>query len=552
MRRNLNLGTLLLWATALLFAGFLILFGVVVFSEGAIVYRYVDATLGDDTAVTPNIGTPWKTLAKVYAERASMDPGSFVYLKCGETWRERLIARQAGTVGLPITYTSYGTGEKPIIDGSVYFDDVWVNTAGDIYKHTFDFTTSHANGPERAWQQSTDLIRNYATPTTPALGEYGYVDETPDAFYVNVGHAPVANEIRYTFMENCVVTWADYNTFDGLHFTRADGSMMYQWDLGADYVIVQNCLFDYGGSAGIATRNDAILDANYWTVRNNVFNDGAPHEYASNARHPIYPQGADGWVIEHNTFTHNMIDPTKTNTGNQAYGITWKDCINGTIRYNYFYNYWGGAIEFAQYITTGTGAKDNLFAYNIAYNCRRLVLTNSDDAANFDNTGNKIYNNVWYYDNATVAPYSAINNGKAITDLDVKNNIFWTSLADRKMIRIENAAGVLQGCDYNCYKEGLNCIQYGAATYYSTIADFFTNKGFDEHSIPTDPAWVTAPTNFRLTSASPCINTGTDVSLTSDYIGTVVPKGAAQDMGAYEYDPPAPVSIGGPHRIQIW
>ncbi len=51
---------------------------------------------------------------------------------------------------------------------------------------------------------------------------------------------------------------------------------------------------------------------------------------------------------------------------------------------------------------------------------------------------------------------------------------------------------------------------------------------------------LTDSSNSNLSSNSPAINAGTSVGLTRDYLGTVVPKGAAPDMGAYEYDATAP------------
>lgn len=41
--------------------------------------------------------------------------------------------------------------------------------------------------------------------------------------------------------------------------------------------------------------------------------------------------------------------------------------------------------------------------------------------------------------------------------------------------------------------------------------------------------------DFRLESSSPAINAGTNVSLTTDYVGNHVPKGSSPDIGAYEY-----------------
>jgi hypothetical protein len=55
-------------------------------------------------------------------------------------------------------------------------------------------------------------------------------------------------------------------------------------------------------------------------------------------------------------------------------------------------------------------------------------------------------------------------------------------------------------------------------------------------SLQSDPGFVDlANHNFQLTSVSPCIDSGLDVGLSTDYSGTPVPQGAGADIGAFEY-----------------
>lgn len=55
--------------------------------------------------------------------------------------------------------------------------------------------------------------------------------------------------------------------------------------------------------------------------------------------------------------------------------------------------------------------------------------------------------------------------------------------------------------------------------------------------------------DFRLTPSSPCVDTGVDVGLDVDILGTPIPQGAAPDRGAYEYtgstlNPPPSAPLG--------
>lgn len=83
--------------------------------ETTYVYYYVDATLGDDG----NPGTralPWQTITKVNA--AALNPGDHVLFKRGETFAGRLYPLTSGSASQFIVYGAYGSGNRPIIDGS--------------------------------------------------------------------------------------------------------------------------------------------------------------------------------------------------------------------------------------------------------------------------------------------------------------------------------------------------------------------------------------------------------------------------------------------------
>jgi hypothetical protein len=71
-------------------------------------------------------------------------------------------------------------------------------------------------------------------------------------------------------------------------------------------------------------------------------------------------------------------------------------------------------------------------------------------------------------------------------------------------------------------------------TAYS-FADWKKNTSQDTHSLNVDPKFVSAGTNFHLLSTSPAINSGTNVSLTTDHDGNKVPNGSAPEIGAFEY-----------------
>ncbi len=94
---------------------------------------YLDASGGNDqnAGIAPTL--PWKTLAKINAQK--LHPGDSVLLKRGEIWREQLTILSGGAPGNPITIGSYGDGEvKPIISGANIINPaLWTHYRGNIY-----------------------------------------------------------------------------------------------------------------------------------------------------------------------------------------------------------------------------------------------------------------------------------------------------------------------------------------------------------------------------------------------------------------------------------
>ena len=77
---------------------------------------FVDSDGGDDAADGKTADTAWKSLDKVNV--APIVAGDVVRFKRGGLWRGSLVPK-SGEEGRPVTYTTYGTGRKPIIQQSV-------------------------------------------------------------------------------------------------------------------------------------------------------------------------------------------------------------------------------------------------------------------------------------------------------------------------------------------------------------------------------------------------------------------------------------------------
>lgn len=77
---------------------------------------YVDPTRGDDAASGRSARTPLRTLSRV--GMLDLLPGDRVRLRAGVTHQGTLTVRQSGTAPQPILLDSYGTGGRPVVQGT--------------------------------------------------------------------------------------------------------------------------------------------------------------------------------------------------------------------------------------------------------------------------------------------------------------------------------------------------------------------------------------------------------------------------------------------------
>lgn len=76
---------------------------------------YVSASGSDGNSGTAS-SSPWQTITKL--NTVSYTPGDTIFFKAGDTFRGNIIISESGTSGSKIVFTSYGTGNKPVISGA--------------------------------------------------------------------------------------------------------------------------------------------------------------------------------------------------------------------------------------------------------------------------------------------------------------------------------------------------------------------------------------------------------------------------------------------------
>lgn len=86
-----------------------------------------DSYDGKEQSHTSGSTGPWLTIAKVNA--STFSAGDSILFRQTCTWNEQLVVPSSGSSGSPITFGEYGTGARPVINGT-YYGSGWTNVGG--------------------------------------------------------------------------------------------------------------------------------------------------------------------------------------------------------------------------------------------------------------------------------------------------------------------------------------------------------------------------------------------------------------------------------------
>jgi parallel beta-helix repeat protein len=109
--------------------------------------NYYFAASGNDsytTAQAQSKATPWQSITKLNSFYNSLKPGDSVLFKRGDTFAGTITPTKSGTAALPIIFSSWGTGAKPVLTGLVS-TGAWVNMGGGIYEAPVALGAATAN-----------------------------------------------------------------------------------------------------------------------------------------------------------------------------------------------------------------------------------------------------------------------------------------------------------------------------------------------------------------------------------------------------------------------
>jgi hypothetical protein len=521
---------------------------------------FVDAIAGNDSATGLDSTHPWKSLNMINA--TTFVAGDRILLRAGAIWTGQLWPKGSGASGAPITIDSYGTGNKPRVDGAGLLADA-----------------------VRLFNQSYWTIRNIeVTNTVPATSTPGENLRDLRGIHVSGDNGQTLNGFVIDAVNvhdvTGLVNWiggdiADNST--GVRFqtgwdtSKKTGGIVFDTTVAnisappatatvINDALIQNSTISNTSFAGIVFKQytgdaknaagETIAVATGWgtrtsasdtrfrphtnvVIRNNYISQSAT-SYGCNG---IYLTNVRGGMIDHNVVFRAGTSGIETYFAdnvtiqfNEVYGTIRKaggadfngiDTDKGTtgqvVQYNYVHGN-GDGILLCQFSFGNVVLRYNV----IASNSRYPVYLHSDAAATA-----KVYNNTIYNTNAFLIYGfgTSLNSTYSIT-----NNIAYSTTANAALVTSPTVQ----------YSHNL----YGGAA--------LTVPGSDTSPVVADPRFVSAPIDgpsgtpatgpqlasayeLRVATGSPAVNAGATIASNGgrDYAGTTLYSGAA-DIGAFE------------------
>ena len=97
---------------------------------------YLSSSAGNDSFTAlqaQNPATPWKTIDKLNNSMSLIDPGDYIFFKRGDVFPGQITLKRSGTASAMITFSAYGSGNLPIIKGTLPVTG-WTKYSGNIWQ----------------------------------------------------------------------------------------------------------------------------------------------------------------------------------------------------------------------------------------------------------------------------------------------------------------------------------------------------------------------------------------------------------------------------------
>ena len=504
---------------------------------------YYVSPYGNDARSGTSSGSAWKTISRV--NRQTLKPGDKVLFQGGKSFSGSLVvnSNEGGTAYKQVVFATYGSGRATINSGGAEGLKI-LNTAGiaisNLNFNGSGMTRSKTSGINFALTAKYKKLSNVHIKNVE-VKNYGRQGIN---FSIN---GPGGSSISNVKIEDASV---HHNLYGGIQSTS------YKHNVNKNWLVQRVRAFDNYGSrsaGGVTGSGIYIADVEnakiqYCLAYNNGKDGAAPVG--------IWVAGSNRVTIQYNESYNNH---TRTKTDGGGIDLDW-DTNNSLVQYNYTHGNDGPGILLCP---ADKGGANNVVRYNVSENDGR-----KNGVGGIQLYGNvtyaKIYNNVVYlsgrYGNSAFRAHDIGTNGKVPRNVEVRNNIFYTTAA-AKIINLSGGVATKGSIKFygNAYHatSGFK-IQWGTSGYTSLNA-WRSARGQEKLSgratgYQGDPKLAAAGRGgtignaynlkrlsaYKLKSTSPLINRGVahPGSLSSlvkvDFFGDGAIKGGKFDIGVDE------------------
>jgi hypothetical protein len=499
---------------------------------------YFISPSGNDNNSSLSINNAWKTLDKV--NQVVFQPGDKVLFETGGTWSGQLKPQGSGEEGRPIILSSFGDGNKPVINiGRAEGAGIRLTNQSWWEISKMEITSGAAPEPGIGRQGIVAVAKGDDQHVKHIVVKDCYIHDiwgqlggnTEYTGYYSCGILVNIQRDRNRDRSRPVSTTIDDVLIENNRIERFDKCGIISWG-PINNVIVRNNVMDNLGGDGIFVNGTyrGVIENNI--VRRSCMRSGNidlpggkdwwPHTAA------IWIQNANETIMQFNQ-VYDTGREKKNGDGN-AYDFDF-NCKNCICQYNYSRNNHGFLLIMNQ--TFG-----NIARYNISENDKTHLIQFQCDTTD----RNIIHNNVFYLDYGTAdLDYHSGNADKTKLGASLYNNIFYATGQGR--FRTVYTQGDVMTRQFN---DSITLPHKAKTQFYHNCYFGPWKNGLpdDPEKLVADPMF-TAPGRggeglsslggYKLETGSPCINTGIFVPLNSirDFFGNPVNDGSI-DIGAYE------------------
>jgi len=426
---------------------------------------YVDSKDGDDGDDGKSENAAWKTLDKVNSK--TFAPGDIVRFRCDRLWRGKLAPKGNGTSdSTRIVFTSYGSGEKPIIQNSVAKDNPsdWTETsAGSGVWKTYTGRKDSIDVGNIIFNhgQICAIKDSLLLPADSLL--HFYKDTLSSTVYLNCDQNPADkfSSIELAIGDECVdYSLRKYVTFDGLTIRYAGRSGFDGHN--TDNIIVRRCdIYMIGGAF-------------------------SPIKFSG--RTTRYGNGIQFWIRAENNLVENnriwdIYDAALTNQGSGPDSINFGQ-RNIIFRNNIIWN--------------------SEYSFEIWNSPERAIMEDIIFENNTCVNAGKGWAHFQRFDGVNGNHLLSYTNSAKTKNVFIRNNIFYGST--EQCIRMDYDWKSFLTLDDNLYYTNRNgrIMLWLKENSYFSLKKYQQDMGLDTNSIFADPLFVDPENNdYRLSTSSP-------------------------------------------------